>query len=635
MRNKNKKFYLSTAIIVLITSIMSLSAQIYDIRNVINAQSEIPSKNYCDQPYIAVAKNGDWVCVMTTGPGRESKAGQHIAASISKDRGKTWSNPFDIEPSNPVDGLESSWAIPYVTKFGRIYVFYTYNGDSLTPKNTWLDKSIKLAYNFCEMGWFAYKYSDDNGQTWSKRYRIPIKEKTADYLNPWNGKVQLFWSICTPITVNNTMYFAYSKMAFHVQTMNEGFLIKSDNINFERDPLKINWSQLPESNIGICDPNMGVIQEEHNIVDLRNGDLYCVYRTQEGFPAESYSRDGGKTWSIPQFVRYADGRALKNPQACAKLFKTSEGKYLLWYHNNSAKGYTGARNPVWLSGGVEKRGKILWSQPEILLYRNDTSYAKISQGMSYPDFIEIDNKFWVTETQKSIARVHTIDNNLLNGLWKQGKQKSITKQGLIFEGKNLNKSQEINLSMNDLNNSGFTIDMWLTFDKLVPGQILFDNRSEKGIGFTIQVSDRRTLDLVLTDGKDRGYMEATQDKLLTPVHASFDMYQEKRLWSQKFNINETDPGLLYENLPQHVVFIVDGLSRVISNVVNGKLSDGGRYKLYGWNRISHDLTLKGKSEKLRIMPDFDGCINSIRIYDRYLTTSEAISNFSAGYSNKK
>lgn len=89
---------------------------------------EIPSEGYCDQPYLVVAKGRAWVCVMTTGKGREGQAGQHIVSTRSTDRGHTWSPLTDIEPA---DGPEASWAMPYITPRGRIYVFYTYNADNL------------------------------------------------------------------------------------------------------------------------------------------------------------------------------------------------------------------------------------------------------------------------------------------------------------------------------------------------------------------------------------------------------------------------------------------------------------------------------------------------------------------------
>ena len=69
-----------------------------DPRNIRNG-STIIENGYCDQPYVEITKDGNWVCVVTTGKGTEGELGQHVVALISSDKGRTWSQPFDIEPT--------------------------------------------------------------------------------------------------------------------------------------------------------------------------------------------------------------------------------------------------------------------------------------------------------------------------------------------------------------------------------------------------------------------------------------------------------------------------------------------------------------------------------------------------------
>ena len=77
----------------------------------------IPSENYVDQPYVVVTKDGNWLCVLTTGPGQESQENQHVVATISKDKGKTWSGLIDIEKSSePIN----SWVTAAVMPSGRM-----------------------------------------------------------------------------------------------------------------------------------------------------------------------------------------------------------------------------------------------------------------------------------------------------------------------------------------------------------------------------------------------------------------------------------------------------------------------------------------------------------------------------------
>ena len=56
--------------------------------------------------------------------------------------------------------------------------------------------------------------------------------------------------------------------------------------------------------------------------------------------------------------------------------------------------------------------EIRWSQPEIVLY-DDDPYVRIS----YPDLVEEGGRYFLTETQKDIARVHEIPAELPEGMW--------------------------------------------------------------------------------------------------------------------------------------------------------------------------------------------------------------------------
>ena len=70
----------------------------------IAAGHEIPTETYCDQPYVVRTDDGAWLCVLTTGAGREGQAGQHVVTLRSTDRGHTWSAPVDVEPAGALDG---------------------------------------------------------------------------------------------------------------------------------------------------------------------------------------------------------------------------------------------------------------------------------------------------------------------------------------------------------------------------------------------------------------------------------------------------------------------------------------------------------------------------------------------------
>jgi hypothetical protein len=87
-------------------------------RRDIASGSRISRENYSDQPYVVITKDGSWLRVLTTGKGIEGREGQHIISTISLDKGRTWSQPVDIEPAS---GPEASWVMPLAVPGGRVY----------------------------------------------------------------------------------------------------------------------------------------------------------------------------------------------------------------------------------------------------------------------------------------------------------------------------------------------------------------------------------------------------------------------------------------------------------------------------------------------------------------------------------
>ena len=292
-----------------------------DWRNIENALSVIPSEGYCDQPYVVVLNNGKWLCVFTTNAGLEGTGGQHIVSCTSEDQGKSWSDLANIEQP----GKESaSWAMPYLTKYGRVYVFYDYNGDKIHDLNSQTNIREDM------LGWYCYKYSEDEGKTWSQRYRLDVRKTEVDFNNDWKGKVQIMWGIGKPVDVDEGMMFAFTKIKQYMLDNSEGWFFRCDNINTERDPEKLVWSMLPDSQQGLKNEKLGPINAEQNIFQMPNGTIYCMYRTISGHPAESYSYDGGESWTIPEIPKYKNGIKIKNPRACPRIWKCKNGKYLFW-----------------------------------------------------------------------------------------------------------------------------------------------------------------------------------------------------------------------------------------------------------------------------------------------------------------
>lgn len=576
----------------------------------------IPSEGYCDQPYVVKADDGAWVCIMTTGKGHEGQPGQHVVTMRSTDMGKTWEKPVDVEP---VDGPEASYAVITKTPGGRLYCFYNHNTDNLREVKA--DKSVykdEKCRRVDSLGYFVFKYSDDHGKSWSeKRITIPVREFQIDRENPYGGKVRFFWNIGRPFFVRNSVFVPLHKVGrFGVGFMvsSEGVFLKSDNLIIEKDPEKITWETLPDGDIGLRTPPGGSpVSDEQNCVVMNDGSIYCSYRCTDGYPVQAYSRDGGHTWEIDYATYTPGGRRLKHPRACPPVWKASNGKYLRWFHNNSHRTYNsgeamGSRNIAWLCGGVEKDGFIYWSQPEIGVYVADQL-----RGCSYPDFIEENGRYFFTTTQKTEAMTLEIDPKLLDGLWNQDKIKEFAQEGLILNLSEDECQQDFVVTMTKLpslignftgkevlvqNKGGFTIDFKIKFQDLTSGQVILDSRDSAGKGFILTTTDSQTIKFEMCDG-----------------------------WS--LASWECDRSLLTTVKDHHVTVIIDGGSKVISFVIDGILCDGSDLRKLGWGRFNATFRDANGSDKLLIASSLHGKIKLLRIYNRYLRTSEAVGNYKA------
>ncbi|MCG8308794.1 MAG: exo-alpha-sialidase [Cytophagales bacterium] len=600
------------------------SAQKKDWRNIQNG-SIIPDESYSDQPYIIKTNDGAWLCVMTTGSGHEGAQGQHIISLRSFDRGKTWIDKRDVEPG---DGVEASYAVLLKAPSGRVFAFYNHNTDN-TRSIIGNDPPYKdgLVRRVDSQGYFVFKYSDDHGKTWSKvRYTIPVRQFEIDNKNAYQGAIRFFWNVGKAFDYKGNAYVPLTKVGGFGEgffTSNEGVLLKSSNLFQVQNPARANWETLPDGEIGLrTPPGGGPIAGEQSFSVMSDGSLYCVYRTIDGFPVYTYSRDGGRTWDIPQYLRYANGRLVKHPRAANFAWKCENGNYLYWFHNHGGRfikehpnrrtmAYND-RNPVWISGGVEKdgpHGKIIeWTQPEVLLYDDDPVIR-----MSYPDLIEDQGNYYITETQKDIARVHQIDEALLTKIWGQFDNRQRTLEGIVldrtFHGGNfpqtLNAPSLPDFYQRDNSRAdhggtnlrnGFSVDIRFRLDKIAEDQILLDARNASGKGWVLSITGEKTLQMSLSDGRTQS------------------------VW-------DCDKNILEPNETHYVSIIVDGGPKIIAFVVDGILNDGGDTRQFGWGRFNPYLQSVSGTKEIKIGSNILGSIQLVTIYNRALKISEAIGNY--------
>ena len=146
---------------------------------------------------------------------------------------------------------------------------------------------------------------------------------------------------------------------------------------------------------------------------------------------------------------------------------------------------------------------------------------------------------------------------------------------------------------------GFALGVWIRPDDLNPGQVVVDSRDESGRGIALLTGDDASLRFVMGDG------------------------QRSASWT-------SDPGVLSVGALHHAVFIVDGGPCIISVVCDGVLCDGGPKRQYGWGRFGPRFGAPNGDAALRLAPVLKGELRHVRLYNRYLRTSEAVGNYRAG-----
>ena len=551
----------------------------------------IPTENYSDQPYVVKTDDGAWLCCVTTGSGNEGEYGQHVLTLRSTDRGKSWHDAVKVEPDCP---FENSYAVMLKAPSGRVFIFYNHNSDNV--REALSSGGRRPVKRVDSLGHFVFKYSDDGGRSWSsRRFDIPLRRFRCDLENVYGGTLCFFWNVGRAFIHDGEVYVTLNKLGDARFEHSEGALLHSPDLLTVADPAQASWETLPDGDMGLRTPEGGGdIAEEHNITVLSDGSFYDTYRTMDGLTVEATSRDRGHTWSAPRWMRRANGRAMKNPRAANFVWRCSNGKFLYWFHNHGGRAFIdrhsmyGDRNPVWVCPGVETgepgARSIRWGEPELLLYHPDP--AKM---MSYPDLIEADGKYFFTETEKRIARVHEVPTAFLEKLWASLDGDVTPDAEVVFSASRAGEYAPVPLP--DLAaGAGFSIEFSLVSPE--PG-VLFDSRWHDGRGMVVEYTPDRRISLRVNDSRQE-WLAASE------------------------RVTELS----------RAVVIVDGGPGVVSFVADGVFLDGGEEMEFGWRRFNPATRNSRNDAPWRIGKK----IAELRIRNSALLTCEAVALTRRAYS---
>ncbi len=172
--------------------------------------------------------------------------------------------------------------------------------------------------------------------------------------------------------------------------------IRFENIVQDPSPEDLQLTWLPEAD----DPAITVSSDnpdtcwanEPNVIPLVDGRLLMTFRTRTGRVHYTVSDDDGRSFRRPQVMRYCDtGAEILQPSDNAPIFRLSDGRYVLLYHNHDGNCY-GAddvhdrrnRRPAYLSVGEyrsDAQQPIWWSPPKLFA---DIDDVPIEVGLRLP-----------------------------------------------------------------------------------------------------------------------------------------------------------------------------------------------------------------------------------------------------------
>ena len=361
---------------------------------------------------------------------------QRVVVARSRDRGQTWSRPTVIDGPEKSTEHIASWAFPVVVPHsGRVYCFFHKN---VGPVD--VDPALT--------GMLAYRYSDDDGLTWSERFQVSIARSAIDDPNPkmLSNWVPTGWE--TPIVnARGQVICGFTRWASNAYDYHENsnlrwrhhetWFLRFDNIFTEPDPAKLSVTTLPDAEHGIQVPrpdNSKIsVAMEPSIENLSDGRLICLIRTLTGYIWYSISDDFGETWLPAEVLRFVPGGPpVPHPSAPCPLYKLRDGRFVLFFHNNdgTANGGTGpadsrGRRPVWISVAREIHNPggqpLMFGRPKVLL-DNDNAKAIVSERIgglaNYGSFVEYGGLcYWWYADRMHYLLGKIIRDELLDDAW--------------------------------------------------------------------------------------------------------------------------------------------------------------------------------------------------------------------------
>jgi predicted neuraminidase len=255
---------------------------------------------------------------------------------VSRNEGNGWTRPIEV-----VDGVQSDtlrypcWnPVLFQPHTGDLMLFYKVGP---TPRD-W---------------WGMIMTSADDGKTWSPPRKLG-EGPNGDLIGPVKNK---------PVQLPDGTIICPSSRETRLP---DGNLVW--NVHFEKSIDDGNsWET-----IGPIHDGQEIQAIQPSILQYKNGKMQILCRTIQKYISESWSEDGGQTWSAMQLTQ------LPNPNAGTDAVTLIDGRQLLVYnHTQRGKDFPSGRNM--LNVAISEDGKF-W-KPVLTLERQDGEF-------SYPAVIQ-------------------------------------------------------------------------------------------------------------------------------------------------------------------------------------------------------------------------------------------------------
>ena len=592
---------------------------------------------------------------------REGGPGLALYKTRSTDGGMTWDDLEVFDKDAASEGRQTHDGYQLLLKRNedeeRLYVFY---GCNVGERRGFGGEQLPRSDMQLEEGYY-YRYSDDAGETWSKRFVIPVRRTAIDLANPWGGKVMGMFMCDKPVVVagGRDVMFAFQKTRDGAGETHgsEVFFIRCVDFvsrQWKTQPEPKEWETLPLGERGMHAPSGTFsLGEEPHVFQVSNSSekrLGCVWRAETGQIACAYSDDEGESWSAPGWLTYNGvpslddvDDAVRNPRGAitphrfARPDEQGRAQFCLTIYNNSHTekgGYVG-RRVMWIIVGRECKidGKyfVEWGQPEICLWYDGAKLDDredwnedwaIVDGPGYVDFTELDDRLVFVESNKLAVRFHQVNPRMLQLMRNQWQLSEHPQGGKLVDaavpaGTLLQRKVRAPVLPDCRTGDGFSFSLWIRGGGKMPepGHVIvdalqtvsgaLDEETDATItkGFTIHVSQDQRIELFISNGFGVEFTLSTSGRASTP----------HRLWDGKWH---------------HACFILDGASKVACVVVDGSFCDGGADLPQGWKHFPRAMGEIGGSDIVINALHPQSAVR-FREYDRPLYVSEAIAMWRA------